>query len=378
MRIVPAGRPMTAPMTVRIAVIDPGSFVLPYDYQLVKALAARGDGVDFYGSTTRYNADFLEAMRQLPGVSVHTRAISGSVAARWRGALAYLALLASLLRHARRYATVNLQFSGVWPLEWIVMAALRHRFVFTVHNAVPHGFAGLRHRPTQWLASLARTLVFVSEATRDDFMRRYGESFRAKAVVLPHGLLPVAPQCDTVDYAAAAAPRALVFWGSVRPYKGVELFAELARCKDIRARGWSLQVHGAWASDLHGLRDELMALGVAVDDRYLDEAPLRALLAEDAVFLLPYRQASQSGALYSLLNHGRLFICADVGDLGDFMRRFGLQGLLLKERSAAAVVDCLRYLDANRPLVIDALRRAQQALRWDRLLAEAGPAYRSA
>ncbi|HKX42422.1 MAG TPA: hypothetical protein VJO99_14785, partial [Burkholderiaceae bacterium] len=62
--------------------------------------------------------------------------------------------------------------------------------------------------------------------------------------------------------------------------------------------------------------------------------------------------------------------------LGAFMRRHGLEGLLLRERSAEAVVECLDYLAANRAAVVDALRRAQAALRWDRLLAEHGQAYR--
>ena len=151
----------------RIAIVDPGSFILPYDYQLVKALAERGEGVDFYGSTTRYNGEFLDAMRQLRGVTVRVRGISSSVAARWQGAWAYVSLLALLLWNARRYATVNLQFSGFWPAEVLVFGLLRRKFVFTVHNAVPHGFAELQHPPTRRLASLARALVFVSESTRD-------------------------------------------------------------------------------------------------------------------------------------------------------------------------------------------------------------------
>lgn len=363
---------MTGAVAARLAIIDPGSFVLPYDYQLVKALAARGGGVDFYGSTTCYNGEFLGAMRQLPGVSVHARAISGSVASRWRGAWAYFGLLATLLRNARRYETVNLQFSAFWPAEWAVMYLLRRKFVFTVHNEVPHGFAGTVHHPTRRLASLARSLVFVSEATRDEFMRRYGEAFRGKASVLPHGLLPVAPQCGTVAYGEAAPPRALVFWGTVKSYKGVELFTELARSEEIRKRGLALRIEGAWANELQGLRDELTTLGVVVHDCYLGEAQLLGLFAAAAVFLLPYREASQSGALYSLLSHGQIFICADVGDLGAFMRRFGLQGLLLRDRSAAAVIECLDHLAANRAPVIDALQRAQQALQWSRLLADAG------
>lgn len=364
-------------MTARIAIVDPGSFILPYDFQLVRALAEGGKGVDFYGSTTRYNGEFLDAMRGLPGVRVRARAISRSVAARWQGAWAYVMLLAALLWNARCYSTINLQFSGFWPAECLVFGALRRKFVFTVHNAVPHGYNGLQHRPTLRLAALARSLVFVSESTRDDFLRRYGESFRAKSSVLPHGLLPAAPQAGLVGYGTQALPCSLVFWSTVKPYKGVELFGELARSNQIRQRGLSLAIYGAWAPELSGLRQELAGLGVAIHDDYLDQGQLLGLLAQDAVFLLPYQQASQSGALYSLLNHGRLFICADVGDLGAFMRRFGLEGLLLKDRSAESVVECLQFLEAHRGPVVEAFGRAQQALKWDRLLSDAGQAYRA-
>jgi glycosyltransferase involved in cell wall biosynthesis len=362
-------------LTDRIAIVDPGSFILPYDFQLVKALAEGGRGVDFYGSTTRYNGEFLDAMRGLPKVVVCARAISSSVTSRWQGAWAYLMQLATLLWHARRYVTVNLQFSGFWPAEWLVFGLLRNKFVFTVHNAVPHGFAELQHGPTLRLARLARSLVFVSDATRDDFMRRYGEVFRAKSSMLQHGLLPVVPQAGVVPYSAQAPLRSLVFWSTVKPYKGVELFGELARSALIRERGLSLAIYGAWADELRPLREELAGLGVAIHDAYLDPAQLLGLLEQDAVFLLPYQQASQSGALYALLNHGRLFICSDVGDLGAFMRRHGLEGLLLRDRSAASVTECLAFLDAHRADVAEAFNRAQQSLRWDHLLAEAGQAY---
>lgn len=365
-------------MTQHIAIVDPGSFVLPYDYQLVQALAARGDEVHFFGSITRFNGEFLDAMRGLRGVTVHARAISSSVASRMRGALAYAAQLLALLWHARRYGVVNLQFSGAWWAEWVVFGLLRHKFVFTVHNAVPHGFGGVQHAPTRRLAQLARALVFVSEATRDDFLARYGEAFRAKASVLPHGLLPVTPQAPRVPYGPGGAPRALVFWGRVQPYKGVELFADLARSAELRRRGLALAVYGAWASELHSLRDALRAEGVAICDEYLSDEQLLALLAQDAVFLLPYQRASQSGALYALLHHGRVFFCTDTGDLGAFMRRHGLEGLLLRDRSAEAVLACLDHLAQHRDEVMQALARAQAALGWGHLLAATGQAYDAA
>ncbi|HEY0820249.1 MAG TPA: glycosyltransferase [Rhizobacter sp.] len=363
-------------MSKRLAIIDPGSFVLPYDFHLVKGLAANGRGVDFYGSTTRYNGEFLDAMRALPGVQVMARAISSSVASRLGGALAYALQLASVLLRAGRYGTVNLQFSGFWPLEWLVFGLLRGKFVFTVHNAVPHGFTGAQHAPTRRLADLARELVFVSEATRDDFLQRYGEHYRARATVLPHGLLPVTPQAEVVPYGRLPPPQALVFWGRVQPYKGVELFRELARSVEIRRRGLALAVHGAWSPELRPLQDELRAEGVDLREGYLDDTQLLDLMAQDAVFLLPYQHASQSGVLYALLAHGRVFFCTDTGDLGAFMRRHGLDGLLLKDRSPQAVMACLDFLGAHGEEVAQKLAAAQHALHWERLVAEAGQAYR--
>jgi hypothetical protein len=349
---------------MKVALVDGGSFVLPYDYQLAVALVAQGIEIDVFASRTRYNGEFLAAMRALPGVVVRDRAISGTVAPRWRGALAYLGLLCELWRRRRGYDAVNLQFSAFWPFELVLLWPLRRRLVFTIHNPVPHGFAARRHAPTAWLAALARKLVFVSRFSHDDFIARYGERFRAKSELIAHGGAAVQPGLAPVHYVAAGAAEALVYWSTVKPYKGVELVAELARSPRIRALGLRLEVHGAWDATLRPLRDELTGLGVTIDDRYLDAPALLALLARNVVFLLPYREASQSGALYSLLHHGRLFVCADSGDLGDFMRRFGLESMLLEKRSADAVADALERLRRDEPAIVAAFQAAQDASTW--------------
>jgi hypothetical protein len=107
----------------------------------------------------------------------------------------------------------------------------------------------------------------------------------------------------------------------------------------------------------------------------LSSAELRTLFGRDVVFILPYLDASQSGALFALLNHGCVVICADVGDLGDFMRRHGLQGLLLRERSAAAVIECLDYLRSHAAEVQQRLSQAQAASGWGHTLADAWPVF---
>lgn len=371
---------MARSMPGSVAVIDGASFVLPYDHELVRGLAGRGQAVSLFASRTRYNQNFLDALRGVPRVQVHERAVSGTVAPRWRGVLAYAALWAEVWRRRREFDVINLQFSVLWPLELLLGWLLRSRFVLTVHNAVPHDHGAQQHTPTRWLAGLARRLVFVSHATRADFLKRYGQHFAARSSVVPHGLLPLAPGLPAVPYAAGAAPQALVFWSSVRPYKGVELFVELARSPIWRERGLPLEVHGAWAPELHGLRDELRSLGVQVHDGFLDEAALQELLARPVLFVLPYREASQSGALYTLLHHGCVFVCSDVGDLGDFLRDNDLPELLLRERTVDAMLACLQAAQ-QQPLAVNRkLQAAQHRLQWSTLLAlpDAQAAYGTA
>ena len=371
---------MKAMPVLHIAVIDGASFVLPYDHGLVDGLAALGHRVSFFASRSRYNPEFLDALRTRPGVQVIDAAVSASVAPRWRGVAAYLGLWWTLWRARAAFDAVNLQFSVLWPLELPFLWLLRRRLVFTVHNAVPHGHVGRTHAPTRWIAGLAQRLVFVSDATRLDFLRRYGAGFADKSVVLAHGLLPLVPGAAPVPYVDSLAeappdPEALVFWSTVKPYKGVELFAELARSAAWRGRGLPLEVWGQWDRGLAPLREELRALGVRVEDRYLPAAELQALMARPVVFVLPYHQATQSGALYTLLAQGCVFLCSDSGDLGDFLRSEGLPGLLLKDRSVDSVLAALDHLRSHRALTALSLAAAQRRRAWPQLLQQAGAAY---
>jgi glycosyltransferase involved in cell wall biosynthesis len=362
-------------MRPHIAVVDVGSFVSPYVHGVVNALAERGYSVTVYASRTRYNPAFLDALRDRPGVEVVDAAVSSSVSSRWRGMVETFRLLAVLWRRRREHDTINLQFNVggfvFMPLWWL----LRRRLVYTVHNAVPHGHRARRHWPTLATAACARSLLFVSAATRDDFLHRYGERWRTRSTLVPHGLLPIAPGDAPVPVRPPEPIKGLVYWSTVKPYKGVELMADLARTGEAERRGLSLEVHGAWAHELHPLKATLVGLGVKVVDRYLDADEQRELMSRPVVFLLPYREASQSGALYTLLHQGCTVICADVGDLGDTWRRFGLNALLLQDHSAVSVWACVDALAAQRTAVRDALARAQRATDWVESMAAAWPVF---
>ncbi|GAP33849.1 glycosyltransferase [Piscinibacter sakaiensis] len=359
-----------------VALVDGGSFVLPYVHAVAMALRRRGHPVAVFASRTRYNGELLDHLRSVEGITVHTADVSGSVAPRWRGVLGYLGLLLRLWRGRRAWPTLMLQFAPLGLAEWPFWWLLRRRLVLAVHNAVPHDHPGARHRATAWLARSARALVFLSRATQADFVRRYGAAAAAHAVVMPHGLSPLEPGEPPRPFRPRPAVRRLVYWSTVKPYKGVELFEALARSPETARRGLALEVHGRWDAALRPLQARLRALGVRVDDAYLDVAALRALFAhEDALFVLPYRAASQSGALYQLLHQGCPVLCTDVGDLGDVMRRHGLAGLLLAEATPDALWAALDRWQADPAGWAARFAALQRDGDWDAALAGAGTVF---
>lgn len=366
----------TALTRAPVALVDGGSFVLPCVHALALALRRRGHPVVVFASRTRYNGELLDHLRGVAGIEVVTADVSRSVASRWRGGPAYLGLLARLWRRRRSLPTVMLQFAPLGLLEWPFWWLLRRRLVFTVHNAVPHGHTGRRHVATAALAGIARERVFLSRATRDDHGRRYGAAAVRDAVVLPHGLTPVRPGAPPVPYQPVQAVRRLVYWSTVKPYKGVELFEALADDPETARRGMALEVHGRWDAVLRPLQDRLRERGVRVDDAYLEPDALQALFAvPDAVFLLPYHEASQSGALYQLLHQGCTVLCTDVGDLGDFMRRHGLADLLLTDATPQAVWSALDRLLAAPAHWAERFARAQRDGDWDAAVAGAARVF---
>ena len=203
-------------------------------------------------------------MRRLPGVTVATGALcSRTVAPRWKGALGYLAAAGWACAGGGATLTPSTCNSAAgWPARACAFLwALRQAPRVHGHNAVPHGFTGQRHAPTERIARLARTLVFVSRFSRRRLHRplRRGLSRQVEAPGRSASLLSCRG-CRRCPTGPRRRPRRWSAGARSKPYKGVELFAELARSRaHPRDAGLGLEIHGAWAPELAGLTAELGA-----------------------------------------------------------------------------------------------------------------------
>ncbi len=267
----------------------------------------------------------------------------------WRALLAPVMVrrLTTALRRLRPELAVCAQPG---PLDLVMVAALRRvgvPLVVIVHDATPHPGDGvpLLFALQRALIRRAGTVVVLSE--------HVAAALRAQRALRPGARLVVAAH-PPVAFGVIAppdghpGPRRVLSFGRLLPYKGLDLLAEALRLLGPRP-DLELRVvgQGPESAALAALR----ALpGVTVENRWVPEDEIGALLGWSDIVVLPYREASQSGVAAAALAAGRRVVATRVGGLAGQLANEPLAVLCAAEGAAlaAALADALRPM-AGRP-----------------------------
>jgi len=230
------------------------------------------------------------------------------------------------------------------PLDLLMAASLRRARVpmaVVVHDAEAHpGDA------TPLLFPLNRALIRRAGAviTLSDHV---GDRLRAQGVLRPNVKL-VRTGLPPFTFGPAAPPGAhggplrVLSFGRLLPYKGLDLLAEaLAR---LGKRDMTVRVVGQGSES--AALDALRALPcVEVENRWVAEGEIGALIAWADLLVLPYREASQSGPAAVALAAGRFVLATRVGGL---VQQLGAEPLAtLCEPDVASIAAALdRFITA--------------------------------
>ncbi|MFT4704012.1 MAG: D-inositol-3-phosphate glycosyltransferase [Bradymonadia bacterium] len=243
------------------------------------------------------------------------------------------------------------------PSFGAVMGLLRgagRRVALVCHNVEPHESSPV-DRVLLKVAYAAPQRFLVHANTQADAMRIYRPG--ADIVVNPH---PVYDQFghdplesdesedDGSPSPAAARQRLglngerwILFFGLVRPYKGLDLL--LQAMPEIHERtGARLLVAGECYGEeapYHALAE---GLGDAVrfEFRYVANEEVPDLMAASDVVVLPYRHATQSGVAQAAFGCGRAVISTRVGGIPDVVRHEET-GLLVDPEDPSAIADAV-------------------------------------
>jgi glycosyltransferase involved in cell wall biosynthesis len=344
-------------MSLRVHIVDPPAYTPPYDHALCAALAHLG-GLDVTLVTGRF------AHGEVPEVSGYTldeRFYRGTehLPRRTRA-------VARGARHAYdmlRYRAAARREADIVHMQWLSLAVVDRALlppgplVFTAHNLRPRGRRPGEARATEAVLRRADAVVVHSEHGRERLTRIVGVH-PDNVHVIPHGALDYLTHLSPVrppELAPAERP-VVLFFGLLRPYKGLDLLYDAWRRLDgTDAELWVVGKPWRGAPE--------PPAGVKTVPRFVSDAEAAWVFRHADLVALPYRVVEQSGVLLTALAFGKAAVASNVGGFREVtaVRHVEPDNA---EALATAVHELLEDRGARARLAADALNAARTTYSW--------------
>lgn len=363
---------------MRVTVVDPPAYTPPYDHALCAALGRRGLDVELVTSRFRFgDVPPPEGYRRTEGFY---RLRPGSGTAK---ALQHPPDMGRLARRLRRaeHGVVHFQWLPLPMLDRFLVRAFPRPVVVTAHDVLPREVRRGAAAGARAVLRAADAVVVHSEAGRSRLLAEAGVD-PGRVRVIPHGAF------RHLDTPAAAQPPALagldgrtvvLFFGLVRPYKGVDLLLEAFAATPADA---VLLVVGMPRMPIEPLARRARELGIAdrvrFVPRFVPDEELASYFRRADVVALPYREIDQSGVLYTALAFGSPLLVSAVGGFPEIAARGAARlvepGSLDSLR--AGLIDLLGDPEARGRMSEAARRLAREEHSWDAAAAATERLYR--
>jgi glycosyltransferase involved in cell wall biosynthesis len=356
---------------VRVHVVDPPAYTPPYDHSLCAALARAGIDVDLVTTEFAYGEVPAPA-----GYRVRNHFYSLAVGRPGGGPRRAVKLaqhVPDMLRYrrlAREAAVVHFQWLAVQPVDRFLLPRSRP-LVVTAHDVLPREPQPGQLRAQRRLYARMDAVVVHSQAGAGRLVDEVGVS-EERVHVIPHGAFaylaePDAEESLPVELAGPEPGRAVaLFFGLLRPYKGLDVLLEAWRGIESA----ELWVAGMPRMDIGRLQARAPA-NVRFVARYLSDAELRAVFRRADLAVLPYREADQSGVLFTALAFGLPLVLTAVGGFPE-VAATGAARLVEPgdaEGLAQALGDLLGDAGARDAMAASARRAAAGPYSWDAVAA---------
>jgi glycosyltransferase involved in cell wall biosynthesis len=364
---------------MRVSLVDPSAFTPPYDRSLAAALARAGADVELVTSRFLYGpvppADGYRVREPFYRLSARCGRDS-----RLRLPVKALEHPAEMVAAARRSG----READIVHWQWVTAPALDRFLVrpsgrpraLTLHYPLP---APSQHRALRRQRAFLADFDAVVSHTAHGAERLCGDVGLepARVHVIPHGpldYLTTLPEEAPLPAELAAdgwdGP-VVLFFGLLRPYKGVDTLIEAFAALDTDAELWIAGMPRMPIEPLRRLAERARGR-VRFLPRFIADPEIPALLRRADVLALPYRQIEQSGVLYAGLAFGKAMVLGDVGGFAEVGREQGAARLVPPgdPPALAAALDQLLADPGERERLAAAARAAVEGpYSWDAIAA---------
>lgn len=309
----------------------------PYVFGLVTALTSKGTSLDLIGSDQLHLPEF----RSNPNVNfLNLRGDQRTDAGFASKVLRVLRYYLSLLRYAQ---TAHPRiFHILWnnkiesfdrTLLMLYYKLLRKKTVLTAHN-VNAGKRDCRdtliNRLTLRIQYRLCDRIFVhTEKMKSELTVQFGVA-RDRVTVIPFGINNAVPQTALTPAEARRrleirdGEKAILFFGRITPYKGLEFLVAAFRQLVQQDGGYRLIIAGRpdrceeyWATIRQSIAREISEGRILLRAEFISDDETEVYFKAADVLVLPYRDVYQSGVMFLGYSFGLPVLAADVGSLKD-------------------------------------------------------------
>lgn len=331
----------TSPSGKEIAVaLLTGGADRPYALGLARELSSRGVALDFIGSDELDSPVFHVAPNvkflNLRGDQRHDVNLARKVSRVLRY-YARLILYAATAKPRIFHILWNNKFETFdRTVLMLYYRLLGKTIVLTAHNVnagVRDSKDSLLNRFTLRIQYRLTAHIFVhTEKMKSELIREYG-MLENRVTVIPFGVnnavrhSSLTPNEAKQQLGIRSSERTILFFGNIKPYKGLECLAEafqqiLSRDRDYRMiiAGRAEEGDKYWSAIKGALNDQIVKGTVLLRAEYIPDDETEIYFKAADVLALPYKYIYESGVLFLGFSFGLPAVVADVGSLREEIR----------------------------------------------------------
>ncbi len=267
-----------------------------------------------------------------------------------------------------------------WAPAWTVLSRVarigkKTKIVYICHNVLPH-------ERKWWDQPLARMAL----SSGDNFIVHSQQDANQLNVLLSQPKYLVTPlpahrpleqhlpdqAASRRDFGLDAQQPVLLFFGFVRPYKGLDVLLDAMFTVQKDLPSHLLVVGEMWGNE-QVYRQRVDNLGLAqvvtIENRYVPNEELGRYFAAADVVVLPYRSATQSGVVQLAFGFGKPVITTQVGGLAEAVID-NVNGLVVPPGNPDALAEAITrfFKKGLGPALTAGVAAHQHHFSWDRLV----------
>lgn len=262
------------------------------------------------------------------------------------------------------------------PCYWLLCKFLgKVKILFLCHNVFPHERFPMDH----WLTKQALRqgdYFLVQSRTDEADLKQICPGAKYRRVVHPtyqaFRMTGISKNASREKLGMDPSERALLFFGFVRPYKGLKYLLQAMPAIVSQVKGIRLLVVGDFDGDKGDyerlIREESLESCVRIVEGYIPDQEVETYFSACDLVVLPYESATQSGIVQIAYGFQKPVIATRVGGLPEVVAE-GKTGLLAKPKDPASLAEAVIRFFALGDSVNwkENIKQEEKKYSWDRM-----------